>query len=333
MPTGADLSPPHCVCTAVHRKYAPMHMSFKSSLHRTPRPAHLVLCMLLTISSTFAAEQLAVLNSKRLPEASGIAVSRYDENRLWFINDSGNSAELIAYDFVDDDYERLRVTNVKNRDWEDIESFSLDGAPWLAIADVGDNKNKRKHVYVYLLPEPRELEDDVEVHAKLKITYPDGARDVESLAIDSKTGSLYLLSKRDPFPQLYRVQIPKPPAAEKYEIVAEKLGVVTSIPQATTQEAMLFGKYGKYLHQPTGMTMLSSAEGDAIALMTYRGAYLAQLGEERDWLSALNDSLCPVQTPLLSQGESIGSDSERRLYVASEGKKAPLYRLEAQCRE
>mgnify|MGYP001819001769 FL=1 len=329
----ADLSPPHCVRAAEHREYAPMHTLFRLGLRRLRRWAYVVLSTLLAISPAFAAEQLALLKSKRLPEASGIAVSQYDENRLWFINDSGNSAELIAYEFLDDNYERLRVTNVKNRDWEDIESFSLEGRPWLAIADVGDNKVQRKHVYVYLLPEPRDLEQDVEVPAKLKITYPDGARDVESLAIDSKTGSLYLLSKRDQFPQLYRVQIPNPLTAQKYEIVAEKLGVVTSIPQATTQEAMLFGKYGKYLHQPTGMAMLSSAEGDAIALMTYRGAYLAQLGEDRDWLGALNDSLCPVQTPLLSQGESIGADSQRWLYVTSEGKKAPLYRLEARCRE
>ena len=48
-------------------------------------------------------------------------------------------------------------------------------------------------------------------------------------------------------------------------------------------------------------------------------------------LRALNESLCAVSTPLLAQGESIGVDSTGALYVTSEGKKAPLYRLPAQC--
>jgi hypothetical protein len=67
--------------------------------------------------------------------------------------------------------------------------------------------------------------------------------------------------------------------------------------------------------------------------LTYRGAYLAPLGAERDWLSALNDSLCPVSTPVLKQAEGIDGDAEGWLYVTSEGKNAPLLRLPATCRD
>ena len=292
----------------------------------------LILASLLCLSvfDSRAAEVLATLDYRILPEASGLAVSAFDERRIWFLNDSGNRAELIAYDLASDSYTRVKIAGVENRDWEDLAVFKHRGTPWLAIGDVGDNNARRREVEVYLLPEPRPGITKSVVHTTLTLRYPDGPRDVESLAVDTVNNALYLLSKRDRFPHLYRVDMPPLGEEKTYSVTAELLGELRSIPAPGSAE-IASHRYGRHRAQPTAMTLLP--DGSAIALMTYRGAYLAELHSDRNWLQALNESLCPVDTPVLVQGESIAADAQRRLYLTSEGRAAPLLRLPALCAE
>ncbi|MFK7831003.1 MAG: hypothetical protein AB8B57_14585 [Congregibacter sp.] len=295
------------------------------------RIAPLLWCNLLILSSlnVQAVEELATLNFKLLPEASGIAVSRLNPDRIWFVNDSGNRPQLVALDYVEGHYSTVLLRGIRNRDWEDLASFSYRGESWLAVADVGDNNGRRKEVYVYLLPEPKPGERRVSVQTKIVITYPDGPRDVESIAIDSERQILYLLSKRDKKPRLYRVLLPELHTTAKLERVAEKLGEVTSIPPPSPEILALYPKYGKYRSQPTGMALMP--DGSAIAVMTYGGAFLATITDDQGWLESLNTSLCRVATPQLTQSETIAADSLGRLYISSEGESAPLLRMSAHC--
>ena len=68
-------------------------------------------------------------------------------------------------------------------------------------------------------------------------------------------------------------------------------------------------------------------DGSAIALLTYGGTFVAPLGSDRDWLTALNQSLCMVSRPELEQAESIAADMQGRLYISSEGREAPVIRV------
>ena len=277
-------------------------------------------------------ETLGTLDYSLLPEASGLAVSTRDPQRLWFVNDSGNDDELISLDLGKFKFSRVEVKKAKNRDWEDLESFLVDGESWLMIADVGDNAAKRNDVTVYLLKEPDTDDDKVRTHTRIDISYPEGARDVESVAVDPVTQFLYLLSKREPSPRLYRVPLEgyfTGKKGEKHNVEAEFLGEVGSIPAPSAEEKRAFRKYGAFRHQPTGMAFL--ANSSTIAVMTYRGAYVAKLNADRDWLDALNQRLCAIHTPALAQGETIAADSRERLYVSSEGRRAPLIRLPARC--
>lgn len=289
---------------------------------------------LFAVASADSAETLLTLKHSLLPEASGMAVSGRAEHLLWFLNDSGNRAELIALDYAQEQYSSVKVDGAKNRDWEDLSAFSYAGQSWLAIADVGDNDGKRDHVFIYLLPEPMANARKARVHTRLAVTFPDGPRDVESVAADSATQSIYLLSKREKSPRLYRVALPDlsaPLPKKKFELErdAERLGKIKSLPRPSKLEEELFGKYSKYRWQPTAMTMLP--DGSAIAVLTYGGAFLAKLGAGRDWYAALNDSLCRVSFPQLRQAEAIAADAQGRLYVTSEGKQSPLIRLPAAC--
>lgn len=273
--------------------------------------------------------RLATLDHALLPEASGLAVSGRSDRHLWLINDSGNAPELFALDLSDGRQRRLAVLDAPNRDWEDLAAFRHDDQPWLAIADVGDNRAERATVQLYLLPEPDPDSDIAQVHTAITLRYADGPRDAESVAIDSPSRTLYVLSKRDDPPVLYSAALPALDRPGAHTLVLERRGPVTSIPKPTEEELRSFRKYGRYRAQPTGMSV--SPAGDVVALLTYRGVYRAQLGPDRDWLQALNGSLCLVKGLDLDQAESVAIDAAGRIYVTSEGRDAPLLRLDARC--
>ena len=184
------------------------------------------------------------LDYQLLPEASGMAVSQFDPNRIWFVNDQGNDAELIAVDSTDMSHHVARVTKAKNKDWEDLAGFSLDEQAWLVIADVGDNKSVRDNVRLVFVEEPSELSANSKLKGRvLKITYPGGARDVEAIAVDVARDSIYLLSKRTKPPVLYRVALrealQQAHSGTNAQMRAQEIGPVRSIPPPTALELKL----------------------------------------------------------------------------------------------
>lgn len=270
-------------------------------------------------------EVVAQLNYSLLPEASGLGVSGIDPQRLWLINDSGGRSELVALDLDSGKFRRVDVRDTSNRDWEDLEVFDYRGTSWVVIADVGDNEARRKRVALYFLPEPSAKDRRVSVSATIKLSYPDGPRDVEGVAVDPQSNTLYLLSKREPYPRLYALILPELEAGETYQMQPQLLGEVRSIPAPTADDLQKFPMYGQNRSRPTGMSHVPNGSG--IALLTYGKAYFAALDGDRDWLAALNDSLCPIPRPDLEQAESIAADGQGRIYITSEGKKAPVLRL------
>lgn len=271
------------------------------------------------------AELIAELDYSVLPEASGLAVSGLDSQRLWLINDSGGRSELVALELDDNRFQRVNVLDTPNRDWEDLEAFDYNGTPWIVVADVGDNAARRENVSLYFFPEPRLEDTEVKVRATIELSYPGGPRDVESVAVDPQSNTLYLLSKRETFPKLFALTLPALDKAEAYQLQATLVGELRSIPAPTDEELQRFSRYGKFRSQPTGMAHVP--DGSGIALLTYGKTYFAALNDERDWLAALNESLCPVPRPELKQAESIAADTQGRFYVTSEGRGAPVLRV------
>ncbi|MEM9172409.1 MAG: hypothetical protein AAGA84_06865, partial [Pseudomonadota bacterium] len=157
-------------------------------------------------------ESLGELNFSMLPEASGMAISYRTAKRLWMINDQGNPADLIAVDLPDGDrvetsYARVDVRDASNGDWEDLDSFSLNGESWIVVADIGDNLARRDTIALWFVPEPAANDKRTAVARKLTLIYPDGARDAESMAVDARGNAIYILSKRDSEPRLYQLPL------------------------------------------------------------------------------------------------------------------------------
>jgi hypothetical protein len=62
----------------------------------------------------------------RLPEASGLALSRRSPGLLWSMNDSGDTT-LYALSTTGELRGRVRVTGATIRDWEDVSTGSCPG--------------------------------------------------------------------------------------------------------------------------------------------------------------------------------------------------------------
>lgn len=142
--------------------------------------------------------------AQELPEASGIAISRNAPGVLWLHNDSGEPV-LMAVGSNGTTRGRIRVTGASVQDWEDIDVGPCPGGSCIYIGDIGDNGGNRRNVVIYRIPEP-ESPGETSVSAEsMRLTYPDGAHDAESLIV-MPDGSILIVSKGERGPiAIYRV--------------------------------------------------------------------------------------------------------------------------------
>ena len=179
------------------------------------------LYLILALSTSACAmptgmSQAGSITAPSIDEASGLAVSRINDQILWTHNDSGDTARIFAIDTQGQQLATVNITGVNNTDWEDIASFVYQGESYLLIADVGDNQAKRSQYQLHLIKEPNLslLNGQKNLSAKpvwsMTFTYPDGAHDCESVAVDSVKGKILLLTKRDKLPILYELPLIAP---------------------------------------------------------------------------------------------------------------------------
>lgn len=132
----------------------------------------------------------------RLPEASGLAMSRRSPDLLWSINDS-DGPTLIALSTTGEITGQVRVTGAAVRDWEALSVGPCAGGTCLYVGDIGDDGAKRMQVTIYRVPEPK-AEDAATAPADTFVfAYPDRAHDAESLVVTSDQ-SLFIITKGHP---------------------------------------------------------------------------------------------------------------------------------------
>ncbi|MFM8335722.1 MAG: hypothetical protein ACKODK_09165 [Opitutaceae bacterium] len=254
-------------------------------------------------------------------EASGLAASRRTPGLLWTHDDSGGQPEVYAVEAGGRLRGVLRLEGIKAEDWEDLAATEFDGKAWLIVADTGDNNAKRVHTWIHIVAEPAadRLSPSQPVNerpaASLKITYPDGPRDCESLAVDARERAIYLLSKRDPVPRLYRVDIPNP--LRDVTLTARFLGEVGRLPQPTAAQKLVRGYLGEHRAWPTAMDF--SADGSAAVVLTYGHVLLFPRHNGETWAAALAREPVLLPPHNLTQAEAICFSADGRgVYVASE---------------
>jgi len=103
-----------------------------------------------------------------LSENSGMLIS--NANRIWFHNDSGDSAKLYQLDTLGTILRTILVQNVTPTDWEDI---THDNQGNVYIGDFGNNLNNRQNLSIYKIPHPDSIIGDTVVAEIINYYYPE----------------------------------------------------------------------------------------------------------------------------------------------------------------
>lgn len=253
-------------------------------------------------------------------EASGLAASRRTPGLLWVHSDSGGEPVLYGVDATTGERRAtLRLKGCTNTDWEDIASFEKDGEAWLVVGDIGDNYARRPAILLHILeePDPVTLRPDAETEVApaytLRVVYEDLARDCESLAVDPREGFIYLISKRNAVPRLYRLSL----APNKELVVARHVGMVPHVPQPDFFQRLLKTPTGRYRAEPCAMDF--APDGSAAVVLTYGDTLLFPRAAHESWAEALTKNPVILGAHNLPQAEAVCFSADgRAIFVASE---------------
>lgn len=268
----------------------------------------------------------ATIQSPRLNESSGVAVSRTYPDVLWSHNDSGDGPYLYATNLQGADRGRLLVAGAGAIDWEDMTlgpcpvSFVLQTRPTRQIAtscvylaDTGDNLELRPFVTVYAIPEPEpptgpgDTLGTSRAAAVLTLRYPDGPHDVEAVYVSPRDTAFYLVSKgytRGAAIRVYRV------------------GRGAWSPQDSTRqmaEATLVQTLDIRPNREAGRVVTGAAirpDGRLVAVRTYGEIYLFHPGVGGR-LTPARDHSCGI-AGIDTGGEAIDFLSDSTLVLSSE---------------
>lgn len=302
---------------------------------RATLPGQLALLLILTWPAILLADWTSppgagVLEvpGRAIGEASGLARSQLRPGLFWTHNDSGGEPELHAVDSSGRHRATLRLTGegVANFDWEDVTSFRRHGVSYLLVADTGDNYALRDTITLYLLREPRlsareNLRQPVERRYTLR--YPDGPRDVEAIAVDAEAGQVYVISKRDDPPRIYRFDLDQLATPERPGVMT--LAGTLNLPlQQPDQPGPL-----ELYHLIT--TMDFSDAGDRAYVGSLRSGYVYRREPGETWADALAQAprqlRLPDSLPQIEGGAfAHGSGSE--VWVISEGLPTRIARIQ-----
>ena len=265
------------------------------------------------------------LQSPAVNEASGLAISSANPGFMWIINDSGGTPDIHLAGTDGTDRGKVTLAGTRNIDWEDLASFSLVGQNYLLVADSGDNKSTRKSCTLYIVREPA-LPTDGQILAgtvvpawRIQFHYEGGPRDCEAVAVDTKAGSIILVSKRTQPPEVY--QLPLRDTGKSGLLTAHKLG--------PTEVKSPLDELIPFRNQPTGLDI--TADNTLAAVVTYAGVFLFPRKPGETWADAFAKPPTALQPHLLGQAESVAfSKDGKSIYALSEGRGSPIARYQIQ---
>lgn len=160
---------------------------------------------------TAASPFTSAINTGRLrgadmSEASGLVASARFPGSFWTHNDSGSDPEIFLIDSTGYSQSVYRLVDITNRDFEDIARYGNT----IYVADIGDNRAVRSEISVIAFEEPQTLgNQSIPPTSVYRMTYPDGARDAETLLIDPLTRDWYIVTKRESSVRVYRYPYPQ----------------------------------------------------------------------------------------------------------------------------
>jgi hypothetical protein len=262
---------------------------------------------------TLAPVVIGKLEDPNIREASGLARSQQQDNVFWIINDNGAKEWVHAINPRGKRIGEFDLKKSDNVDWEDLASFSIDGKPYLLVADIGDNDARRKSRTLYVVEEPvAAKKEKARVAWQVDFRYPDGPRDAESVAVDIENQRALVLTKRNTPPVLYEVPLQ---TADDKKVTAKWLGMITSLPPPSRRDVEFAPKTNDWHWQPVGMDI--SADNLAAVILTYRAVYYYTRQPDQDWFDALNTRPMRVSLGNFRNAEAIAFGNDTRMVVVT----------------
>lgn len=268
--------------------------------------------------------KIADLKNASVNESSGLAASRSNPGIYWTHNDSGDGPLVYAFDATGESRGVFRVAGAQARDWEDMAlgPGPQAGQSYLYLGDIGDNEKSRVEIVVYRVAEPKLAATD-KTSSKtnprttaradaIRLRYPDGKFDAETLLVHPTTGNLYIITK---------VMLKN---ATVYEAAAPLVaGKVISMKRIG--EIKVPSLMGGVL---TGGSI--SPDGRRIALCDYLQGYEAVLPpSSRNFNDIWKQTVTGFSLGQREQGEAITYRADgKALLATSEGTRPPLIQVE-----
>jgi hypothetical protein len=138
-----------------------------------------------------AVRRTGTIHAGQATELSGLVASRRRPGVLWTHNDSGDAPRILAVRASGKLVGDVAIAGAQAIDWEDI---AIRGGT-LYLADIGDNDRGRADIVVYRVPEPAAGQTASAPAQALRLRYPDGAHDAETLLVDPRSGTLAIVTK------------------------------------------------------------------------------------------------------------------------------------------
>lgn len=268
--------------------------------------------------------KIANLKNPAVNESSGLAASHLNRNVYWTHNDSGDVPFVYAFDSTGESRGVFRVAGAQARDWEDmaVGPGPERGKSYLYLGDIGDNEEKRAEIVVYRVAEPA-LTSAHKASTKMKpqttgpaeairLRYPDGKHDAETLLVHPATGNLYVVTK-----VLLR-------NAAVYEATAP-LKAGQAIVMKRIGEIRIPSLFGGAL---TGGSI--SPDGRRVAFCDYFQGYEAELPTaSTNFNDIWKQKITGFNLGQREQGEAIAYRADgNALLATSEGSSSPLFQVE-----
>ncbi|NNC93188.1 MAG: hypothetical protein HKN80_11935 [Acidimicrobiia bacterium] len=253
------------------------------------------------------AEQVGVVQSSDLDEISGATVSRQHPGVIWVHNDSGDDAAVYAVDISGKNIAEVRFPDLSARDWEDM---ALGPGPdaaldYLYFGDIGDNQSSRADVLIHRIPEPAPATGAVTGSETLRVTYPLGPMEAETLLVDPINGDIVI-------------------AGKSLSGITTLYSLAGDLDWSRSQEATFVGevRFG---------TFALATGGDAgtkrVVVRTYDEVFAWERRPGASLVETVLSPSCRVTTVSEQQGEAIAlTPDELGFYTVSEGVNQPIFR-------
>ena len=236
---------------------------------------------------------------KEVNETSGLF---FHNGRLWTHNDSGGKPILYALDTTGFEIvQRITLTNVKNKDWEDV---CTDGET-VFVGDFGNNNGNRKNLRIYMFPlSAIPDKGDASVQADtIVFRFADQTNfekrkhlhDFDCEAMFATEDHLYLLSKGwvTGTTRLYR--LPKTPGKYVAEVVNafDSQGLITGADYDKKNHVLVAVGYVKSLWKPF-MYIIFDFEETGEKLSNRRIEMPQLVGAQAEGICFFDDGRCYV---------------------------------------